>query len=197
MNDFISKNKINFEKQSNSKYLDHFVKSIRTNFVFYDNKKILKSLKKILYLVKSVHNKNCKILFVGLSSEDTNLYSGFNKELKNLALKYNHLYVDSLKEGRVYDYYSFFKRKVSANKVSNPSKKLEIPSVILFFSKNPKKILTKEYSWGGIPSISFLNSNPEVEHQDFLIFGLYSKPMLTFYLKFIHYCFVNSTLSKK
>jgi hypothetical protein len=196
MNHFISKNKIHFEKQSNNKYLDHFVKSVRSDFIFYDNKKILKSLRKLLYLVKSTHRKNAKILFVGLSPEDTNLYLEFNNELKTLALEHNHLYIDFLKEGRIYDYYSFFKRKKPSGKLSNPFKKLETPSLVLFFSKSSKKNFTKEYSWGGIPSISFLSSDSGMEHQDYLIFGVYSKRMLTFYLKFIYYCFANSKKSK-
>lgn len=184
---FLSHHKLFEANFFDIKNFEFFVKKYNFNFFFYDYKKIFTILKKLIFIIKQATFKKIPILFIGLNKNDSRFYKNFNKCLKTLVLKNGHLYSDFLKEGLIYDYWSFFKRK----KIEPSTKLNKLPKIVIIFSRNVSENLIKEFSSSGIPIVYFLGDfkNSNNYFKDYPLFGIYSKKMLGFYLDLLNYIF--------
>lgn len=185
-------NFININKLSEGLFFDvknfkYFIKKYNLNFYFIDYKKIFYSLTKVLRILQRVNSTGGQILFIGLHPGDTRFYNSFNRSLKNLAKKNGHLYADFVRNGVVYDHFSFFKR----NTFNDGGITKGLPSLIFTFSRRSHSDVFKEFSYAGIPSFFFISDSVGSSNsfKDYPLFGIYSKKMLSFYLDFVNYSF--------
>jgi len=186
---FINTNKLSEGFFFDTKNFSYFIKKYNLNFYFLDYKKIFYNLIKILYILKQADSNRNRILFVGLNLKDSRFASLFNYSLKKLATKKGHLYSDNVRNGLIYDHFSFFKRKTFLGDTGK-----HLPSLLFVFSRNFNEDLFKEFSHAGIPSIFLISDGLHSSYifKDYPLFGIYSKKMLSFYLDFLNYSLTSS-----
>ncbi len=159
---FKSKNIYGESLKNTNKNILPFIYGVRHNYTIINLKDVSFFLKRIFKLIKSMLNKNEKILIIGNSNEVKFLFTtAFVKKNPNIIF-FNKEWINGLITNKIMD--------TTFNKVINYLfKENEIKLILIIKSSINDKFLNQELSTLKIPTISLINTNQTLKNINYPI----------------------------